>query len=37
MARRRAEPRQFGAKGVKGVLGVYQQTARPVHLGANMA
>jgi dihydroxy-acid dehydratase len=37
MARRRAEPREFGAKGVKGVLGIYQQTARPVHLGANMS
>jgi dihydroxy-acid dehydratase len=37
LARRRARPREFGATGVKGILGVYQQTARPVHLGANMA
>jgi dihydroxy-acid dehydratase len=36
MAKRREQPREFGAKGVRGFLGVYQQTARPVHLGANM-
>jgi hypothetical protein len=37
MARRRLQPREFGAKDVRGVLGIYQQTARPVHKGANMA
>jgi dihydroxy-acid dehydratase len=36
MQRRRAQPRDFGAKDVRGVLGIYQQTARPVHKGANM-
>jgi dihydroxy-acid dehydratase len=36
MERRRREPRDFGARDVKGVLGIYQRTARPVHLGANM-
>jgi len=29
-------PREFGARDVKGVLAIYQQTARPVHKGANM-
>jgi dihydroxy-acid dehydratase len=37
MARRRQRPVEFGAKNVRGVLGIYQQTARPVHKGANMA
>jgi dihydroxy-acid dehydratase len=37
LARRHQQPVDFGAKGVKGILGVYQQTARPVHKGANMA
>ncbi len=36
MQRRRQQPRDFGAKDVKGILGIYQQTARPVHKGANM-
>jgi dihydroxy-acid dehydratase len=36
MAQRREQPHEFGARGVRGVLSVYQQTARPVHLGANM-
>ncbi len=36
LAKRREQPREFGATGVRGFLGVYQQTARPVHLGANM-
>jgi dihydroxy-acid dehydratase len=37
MERRHQQPVDFGAKGVRGILGVYQQTARPVHKGANMA
>jgi len=37
MERRREQPRRFGAQDVKGILGVYQKTARPVHKGANMA
>jgi dihydroxy-acid dehydratase len=37
MASRRERPVDFGAKDVRGVLGIYQQTARPVHKGANMA
>jgi dihydroxy-acid dehydratase len=37
LERRRKASRQFGATGVKGILGVYQQTARPVHEGAHMA
>ena len=36
MQRRRQQPREFGAKDVKGILSIYQQTARPVHKGANM-
>jgi dihydroxy-acid dehydratase len=36
LAKRRERPTEFGAKNVRGFLGVYQQTARPVHLGANM-
>jgi dihydroxy-acid dehydratase len=36
LAKRREQTREFGATGVRGFLGVYQQTARPVHLGANM-
>jgi dihydroxy-acid dehydratase len=37
LARRRETSRRFGATGVKGILGVYQRTARPVHEGAHMA
>jgi dihydroxy-acid dehydratase len=34
LAERRKTPREFGARGLHGWLGVYQKTVTPVHEGA---